>query len=363
MQLLYQKFVQSLSIDNEKVSDDQVHLFNDKELAQLHKIYLQTLFLTAVTGGCCIVSYYIPTYIFEDLFQIRIPLNIFGIIIPIGVAELIWCGVMTVIEIVLLTLIHLRMTHRISVISGLLRNENKHEVLKDVLKMGTGTKDMSIVNYGLNPIKNVSKFYLAAISALNIFKAFLSNQLLRLILRQFIARYLFKYFLDLIGTPIYMFFNALGSHFVYKNIISTIMGKQIISLYSRNLIFMELNDEEKELIYDTLHMVVISKKAFNYKHAALTREIMDFYRITPVKDHIFKEKYLLRLESFRPELQKLVMDIIILGFVLDGKISDSVKNKVELLNIKYKLKLPVDELVINSEEFIKGKGVKLVGIK
>lgn len=363
MQFLYQKFVQSLSIAGGKESDDQVHMFNEKELAQLHKIYLQTLLLTGLTGGCCIVSYYIPTYIFEDLFMSRINLDIFGIIIPIGVYELIWCGVMTIIEIVLLTLIHLRMTHRISVISGLLRKENKKEVLNEVLKMGTGTRDMSIVNYGLNPIKDVSKLYLAAINALNIFKAFLSNQLLRLILRQFIARYLFKYFLDLIGTPIYMFFNALTSHFVYRNIISTIMGKQIISLYTRKLVFMELNADEKELIYDTLHLVVISKKAFNYKHAALTREIMDFYKIKPVKDHIFKEDNLLRLESFRPEVQKLILDIIILGFVLDGKISKRIKIKIELLKEKYKLKLSVEELVKNSEEFIKGKGVGLLGIK
>jgi hypothetical protein len=363
MQFLYQKFVHSLSINNEKVSDDQVHLFNEKELAQLKKIYLQTLTLTAFTGGTCIVSYYIPTYIFEDLFLYKIPLNIFVFIIPIGVAELIWCGVMTFIEIVLLTLIHLRMTHRISVISGMLRNENKKEVLKDVLKMGTGTKDMTIVNYGLNPIKDVSKLYLVAINALNIFKAFLSNQLLRLILRQFIARYLFKYFLDLIGTPIYMFFNALGSHFVYRNIISTIMGKQVISLYSRKLIYLELKEDEKELIYDALHLIVISKKAFNYNHAALTREIMDFYKISPVKDRIFKEDNLLKQELFRPEVQKLVNDIVVLGFVLDGKISYNVKQKIENINNRYRLNLSVNQLIKSSEEFIKGKGVELVGIK
>ena len=99
-----------------------------------------------------------------------------------------------------------------------------------------------------------------AINALYIFKAFLSNQLLRLILRQFIARYLFKYFLDLIGTPIYMLFNALNSHLVYGNIIATIMGKQIISIYTKDLHSLELNEAEKELIYDALHLVVVSKK-------------------------------------------------------------------------------------------------------
>ena len=102
-----------------------------------------------------------------------------------------------------------------------------------------------------------------AINALYIFKAFLSNQLLRLILRQFIARYLFKYFLDLIGTPIYMLFNALNSHLVYGNIIATIMGKQIISIYTKDLHSFTLNDAEKELVYDALHLVVISKKDFN----------------------------------------------------------------------------------------------------
>jgi hypothetical protein len=329
----------------------------------LRKIYRQTLFLTAITGGICIVSYYIPTYIFESLFLTRIPVKIFGIAIEIGVYELLWCLILTIIEIVILTLIHLRMTHRISVISGLLNSKNKHEILKDILKMGTGAKDKSIVNYGLNPIKDVSRLYLMAINALYIFKAFLSNQLLRLILRQFIARFLFKYFLDLIGTPIYVFFNALNSHFVYGNIISTIMGRQIISIYSKNLKIGGLNDADKELIYDALHLVVISKKEFNYNHAALTKAIIETMQIKAVKDHDFKEDDLLNLKNYKPEVQKLVLDIVILGFVLDGKISNREKRQIEMLNEKYNFGLSVEKLKDNAKDFMRGKGVELVGIK
>jgi hypothetical protein len=363
MQFLYQKFIQSLPIEDNQSSDWNVYLFNKEELLKLKKIYRQTLIFTAITGGCCIVSYYIPTYIFASLFQTRIPITLFGFTFELGTYELLWCLIMTIIEIVLLTLIHLRMTHRISVISGLLNSKNKHEVLKDILKMGTGTKDKSIVNYGLNPIKDVSRLYLMAINALYIFKAFLSNQLLRLILRQFIARYLFKYFLDLIGTPIYMFFNALNSHFVYGNIISTIMGRQIISIYTKDLHLLELNDSEKELVYDALHLVVVSKKDFNYNHAALAKAILETLKIKAVKEHDFKEDDLLNLKNYNPAVQKLVLDIVILGFVLDGKISNREKRQIEKLNEKYDFELSVDRLKDNAKDFMKGKGVELVNVK
>lgn len=363
MQFLYQKFIQSLPIEDNQSSDGNVYLFNKAELLKLKKIYRQTLLYTAITGGCCIVSYYIPTYIFVSLFQTRIPITLFGFTFELGTYELLWCLILTIIEIVILTLIHLRMTHRISVISGLLNSKNKHVVLKDILKMGTGAKDKSIVNYGLNPIKDVSRLYLMAINALYIFKAFLSNQLLRLILRQFIARYLFKYFLDLIGTPIYMLFNALNSHLVYGNIISTIMGRQIISIYTKDLHSLELNEAEKELIYDALHLVVVSKKDFNYNHAALAKAILETLKIKAVKEHDFKEEDLKNLNKFSPAVQKLVFDIVVLGYVLDGKISSREQKQIVVLNEKYGFDLKVDELLENSRNFMKGKGVDLVGIK
>jgi hypothetical protein len=160
-----------------------------------------------------------------------------------------------------------------------------------------------------------------------------------------------------------MLFNALNSHLVYGNIIATIMGKQIIGIYTKDLHSFTLNDAEKELVYDALHLVVISKKDFNYNHGALAKAILETLKIKAVKEHDFKEEDLKNLNKFSPAVQKLVFDIVILGFVLDGKISNREKRQIEMLNEKYNFGLSVEKLKYNAKDFMRGKGVELVGVK
>jgi hypothetical protein len=360
MNFLYQKYISSLQINVPETKND-IYLFTDQELAKLSQIYFQTVLLAAFIGGFFIFSYYIPTYFF-GFFQDTVTLNIFGLNIPIEYYGLIWCGILTFAEIMVLTFTHLRMTHTISVISGLLSESNKKEVIDDVVKLGTNQKDKSIVNYGLNPYKGSSKSYLFVINMLNIFKAFLSNQLLRFLLQRFLFRYIIKYTLDLIGTPIYMFFNALGTHYVYKDIISTIMGRQIITIYISRLEKKQLNEIEKELIYDTLHLIVLSKKAFNQNHSTLTKELFKFFEIKPVKEREYKDNDLAQLSSFSPYIQKLISDIVIMGFVLDGKISNKEIEKVRILDEKYSFNISIDEMKKAAKEFMKGRGLKMIGI-
>jgi hypothetical protein len=54
---------------------------------------------------------------------------------------------------------------------------------------------------------------------------------------------------------------------------------------------------------------------------------------------------------------------VVLGYVLDGKISSREQKQIVVLNEKYGFDLKVDELLENSRNFMKGKGVDLVGIK
>jgi hypothetical protein len=90
---------------------------------------------------------------------------------------------------------------------------------------------------------------------------------------------------------------------------------------------------------------------------------LETLKIKAVKEHDFKEEDLKNLNKFSPAVQKLVFDIVVLGYVLDGKISSREQKQIVVLNEKYGFDLKVDELLENSRNFMKGKGVDLVGIK
>ena len=121
-----------------------------------------------------------------------------------------------------------------------------------------------------------------------------------------------------------------------------------------------LNALEKELIYDTLQLVAISKQDFHANHTLLTQQLIAFYQIPVKKQHLFTATFYERLTATNPSIKQLCQEIIIIGLLLDGKISWREKRKIKQLHTKKLLLHDVNAITQAAQQFIHGKKITLL---
>ena len=353
----FDRFYQKLPARNTG-ADKQLHLLNQAEIKGLHQRQRLVMAMAALFSVIGFLSYYLPVYRFPHLFpSIKMAFPLIGAAIRLPWAELIWCVALTSIELYLLTLLNIFGAHEIAVATGFIAGAMKPERADAILRIGLEKKTTEVSRYGIDPFQGVDKRLLFFFNAVLRLKGWFANQVIRFLVRLLLGRYAVRAVLDFAGMPIYMAINAYSVHAVMREARVIIMGQTLINLLIARLPRRELSAAEKELLYDTLQYVAVCKRDFHQNHYLLTRAMLEFFGVPAEKYHRLPDDYAERLKQAPAASAALCRLIILLGFILDGRVSWRERLKLRQMNRRGVLKESHADLKRYARDFLNGAGV------
>jgi hypothetical protein len=344
-------------------SDEHLHLLNREERRHIRRSQRAVMAIAALLSVAGFLGYYLPIYWSPQFFPAA-TLTIPGIETTVRLpwAELLWCILLTTIELVLLTLLNIAGVHEIAVATGFINAGNKIEKSEDLLQIGLEKKMTDVIQYGIDPFQGMSKWVLFLFNVVLRLKGWAGNQIVRYLTRTLLGRYAVRALLDFAGMPLYMAINAYSVHAVMREAKVVIIGRTTINLLMKRLPEIELSASEKALLYDTLQYIAVSKRDFHQNHYLLTRRMLESFQIPREQSHPLPDDYFERLERATAAVRDVCQIVILLGFILDGQISWRERWKLRRLNREGILKESHAEMRRYLRGFLNGHGVDgLVG--
>jgi hypothetical protein len=339
-------------------ADEQLHLLSASEIRRLRRRQRLVMAGAALLSVIGFLAYYLPVYRFPLLFpSIKLALPLIGAVIKLPWAELLWCVALTSIELYLLTLLNIFGAHEIAVATGFITGATKSVRADAILQIGLEKKTSEVSRYGIDPFQDVNKRLLFLFNAVLRLKGWFANQVIRFLVRLLLGRYAVRAVLDFAGMPIYMGINAYSVHAVMREARVVIMGQTLIDLLIARLPRRELSMTEKELVYDTLQYVAVCKRDFHQNHYLLTKALLEYFHIPAEKYHLLPEDYAERIKQAPAAPAALCHLIILLGFILDGRVSWRERLRLRQLNRLGVLKESHADLKRYARDFLNGAGV------
>jgi hypothetical protein len=265
------------------------------------------------------------------------------------------------LEVFLLTLLNIYCTHEIAISTGFIDKRNKLSKDKKefLLNISHQKKSKEIHTLGIDPYFGLGKSTIFFLNLLFALKATLSNYFVRIIFQRLLGRYAIRMVLDLLGIPVFAFWNAMGTAKVLKESRIIIMGVNYLKHFEIELFkFRVLSEVEKSILYDSLQYIAISKRDYHQNHYVLSKIIIDNFSIATESLHLISKDYEINLKSCENDFKKLNEKILILGLVLDGNVSYREKNRIKRLNASGVLALKFAEIKKIANDFTYGKGIK-----
>ena len=356
MSKLYYLFYQRLPVRRVN-TDEHLDLLNDAEIKLIRRSHLVLMMIAALLAVIGFLLFYLPTWWYPQYFPVaKASLPFIG---PITIkwGELLWCVLLSMIELYLLVLLNITGVHEIAVATGFINSETKYEKGEDLLGVGLEKKAKDVSRYGIDPFQGLNKWALFLFNFVLRLKGWLGNMAIRYLLRLLLGRYAVRELLDLSGMPLYMIINALAIHTVLREARVIIMGQAIIRSLIQRLPKSGLSDFEKELLYDTLQYIAISKRDFHRNHFLLTKLLLEILDIPIEQNHYLPDDYIEKLKYAPDNIRAFCQLIILLGFILDGQVSRRERIKINSLNNAGILLESYRDVKRYSNDFLNGRGI------
>jgi hypothetical protein len=297
------------------------------------KIYFKYTFLSGLIGALAVLLYYLPFHLFPSFFAIgNFQLSLFGFsfeITPMSISFNLFC---LMIELFLLGLINIEMVNEIS---KNLRFKNEKSDYFEMHKIEL--VNISLENYkskekeiGIDPFAELSKFRIIIFFIFNKIKAFLSNLIVKILVRKLAGRYLLRLYTDLVGMPIYFFWNAFACSEVYR--------RTVFYFYSQNLINFtidyinskhESREEIKPILYELLATVAVKKRELNSTHFVFSYKLLGQFQVPFQKKYELQKNFIDALKHFPNELTNDLLLLFVTGMIIDGSINRTEKKELD----------------------------------
>lgn len=359
MKPIYHLFYRLLPV--KKVNtDNQLFLLTDEEIRSIRRKETVAVWLAAFFGAMGVVLLYVPQYLLPQYFP-ETRFHLFGKTFTIPVVMLVYSLVLVIIEIMLLTFLNIWCAHEIAVATGFLNYQSKKEKNKRSLLVNIGLekKNKEILKYGIDPLQGINRKALMLWNFFFILKATLSNMLFKVLIQRLLGRYAVKALQDFAGIPIFALWNAYGTKVILKEARVVIMGQNLIE-YVSVLIGKDQQpaDAFKNLLYDTLQYIAVSKRDFHQNHYILTKNLFELYGITPKETHWLEKEYYQKLHAAGKEEKEICQLLICIGFILDGKLSINEHLQIKELQKEGLIDLSTDAIKNYQRDFLNGRGIE-----
>jgi len=356
---IYSLFYRLLPVTKVNV-DDELYLLNEDEITAIKKRENIAITTSAIIGALGVILLYVPYYLLPQWFQ-PIPFTLMGKTFQVPVAFILYSVLLVAIEILLLTFLNIWCAHEIAVSTGFLNYENKRQPEKHnlLLDIGLEKKNKKVLSYGIDPLMGVNRKALIAWNLLFILKAALTNFLFRFFIQRVMGRYLIRAIQDFAGIPIFAFWNAYGTRTILKEARVIIMGQNLIELLMNRIKYAGgIPDDKKSIISDTMQYIAVSKRDFHQNHFLLTHNLFEFFGIEERKGHWDEKNYLSELKEADPAIRNQCLFIILLGDLLDGKISTRERVKLKNLRDLGLFDYSDQEMKQFTKDFLEGRGIE-----
>lgn len=359
MRFLYYLFYRLLPI--RKVNtDNALYLLNEQEIKSIRRNETIAVWTAALLGAMGVILLYLPQYLFPGLFPVT-TFVIAGKTITIPIVMLLYSLVLVILEILLLTFLNIWCTHEVAVATGFLNYQNKSEQYRRnlLVDIGLEKKNKQVLTYGIDPLQDINKKALMVWNLLFILKATLSNMLFKVLIQRLLGRYAVKALQDFAGIPIFALWNAWGTKIILRQARVIIMGQNLIEILEHRIKTNQPpTDSFKALLYDTLQYIAISKRDFHYNHYLLAKNLFELYAIAPKKEHWLEGGFYQKLQQASIEERHICQLVIVLGFLLDGKLSYRERRQIAELREQGLLALTAAEIKTYQQDFVNGRGLE-----
>jgi hypothetical protein len=362
MKFLYRYFYTSLEIPAVE-TDAYLHLLNPAERKAIQRLEWIAWVTSGLIGTLAVLLLYLPQYFIPQLFpNMDINLPIVGVT-PVPLVATIYGVVLVFFEIWALTILHVYCIQRMAVSMGYITPDMA--VLKEkqdkILAVSTEEKDKTLKNFGIDPYQGMKISQVWMINLFIALKATLSNMVVKILVRRVLGRYAVREVLDLLGIPIFAFWNIMATRNILREARVMIMGQNLIDFIVPTFekIALKIKDlpDTKPLIYDTLQFIAVSKRDYHANHAYLTAKILPIFDIAIEEKHLIPNDYDLRLAAAEPTLKRFCQLLIIIGLLLDGQISWRERQRIQVFHQKNIIDLSVVELLSLKDDFLEGRGI------
>ncbi|RIV27830.1 hypothetical protein DYU11_01340 [Fibrisoma montanum] len=301
---------------------DEPYVLSEAELRVIRHVRRQTLIIAALVGVLGVVLMYVPQYGWPELF-VEIPLSFFGQSYALPITALLYGLILVYLEVSILLAVNLRATKLIMAACQFPRAHDARydHHLKDIALASHRRRRTTRVvpRMGIDPYLNLPRWGLATFFLLNILKAVLSTQALRYAVSRLFSRVV-QPVIDLIGLPIYAFWNAYASWQVVHEAQIRIMAPSTIREFVGEL-YDELgkNEQFRSMILDALQYIAVLKRQYNYAHFLLTETLLDRFNLRAGTPH--PGEFTDRLKQAPPEVRRGLERLLVFGAVVDGRLS------------------------------------------
>lgn len=305
--------------------DDRHHILNESEQQELKKIRNYTFLKAGSTGAIAIIVLYIPYYIWPEWFpdtQVWVPLMETYYAVPL--VFLLYSLFLVLIEIALLTYFNITAIKDISKACGYPNPNDKHyeSDVNALVAVGLERKQKSQTALGINPFEGLSKFQVFTFSAFNIMKAALTNFVFKLIIRRLLGRYALRMLVDLVGVPVYAFWNSWAANRVMNETRVRVMAAPIIKDLATELL--EKQKDNKEFVdelYYILDYIAITKRTFHSNHYLLSITTLEKFNIPIDPEHKYDPEFMKRIQEGSKLTQEGFSKLLLFGMLIDGNLS------------------------------------------
>jgi hypothetical protein len=363
MRRIYQWFYKLLPVSRVAV-DDELYLLNESEIAAIRRREQIAIFISALIGAMGVLLLYLPFYYVPEWFP-ETTITLLGRTFKLPLVFIIYSFVLVVIEILLLSLLNIWCAHEIAVATGFLDYETKQHPDKQNLLMDIGMekKNKSVLQYGIDPLLGMNRKVLLLWNLLFILKATLTNFLFRFFIQRMAGRYALRAVQDFAGIPIFAFWNAYGTRIILREARIIIMGQNLVEYFVNRLKRDPLPPEaDKSVISDTLQFIATSKRDFHQNHFTLTRNIFALMDIHERVGEWNEKAYLFQLKTAESKTRERCIQIILLGMILDGRISKRELESIRILHEEGLISFRPSEMQGFARDFLQGRGVAGMGI-
>jgi hypothetical protein len=359
MERLFQRFFNALPIRFVD-ADEDLHLLTQDELYLVRSTERSALAAAVLIELAAYLLIFLPIYQFPDFFEGR-NLNIGGpftqLSTPVNWVRQGWMLTVTLVELYVLLLLNLAAVHGIAVATGYIRRDRKAAHTDGLIRIALEQKFEKQQEYGINPFEGLNRWLIYAFLLFNRLKGLVGSVLVRAALSNLFGREILRVYLDFSGMPIYMAINMYTTHVILRNARVVVMGQTSIEIVRRQLPRLSLSPWEKELVYDTLQFIAVNKRDFHVNHFYLTRAIVGHFGIPVEARHPLPGDYPDKLKTARQPVADICRLIIVLGFVLDGRLSRREYRQAYLLRQQGILDLDYRDMQTYCRSFVDGQGL------
>jgi len=342
-----------------KISEKTEYIFQntDEKRKKIKKIKNVTLLRAAFFGAMGVLTLYVPQYILPQYFiDTSYTIPYINYTFNLSIFEMLYGFVLVGIEIWLLMKGDLEAVSRISSVYQYKPKKGDLDTL-ELVYIGLGKDQRKFNEIGINPYQNFPKVSILLLRGVFMLKAFLSNFVFRIIIKRVLGRIAIRAVIDLAGIPIYALWNAWASSVVVRK---ADMRMQALNQMNRTgkHFYQKYKDTEKfkSLLYDTFEYIALTKKSFYPTDMIYAKHFFSLFGIKIKEEHKLSEDYFEKVKNLPLDLKLAIGQLLILGFLLDGKIGGFEVTLIKKLKKEDIIPYEVDEVKQWTKDYTLGRG-------